>query len=116
MFFTQAYAQAATGPALGLGSGMDMILLFVPLIVIMYLFVIRPQRTQMKKREEILKTIRRGDQIVTGGIVAKVTKVIDDNELEAEIAEGIKVRVVRALVSEVRVKTEVLKEQAANKA
>ncbi len=114
--FTEAFAQTATGPASALGGGMDMILLFVPLILIMYLFVIRPQRTQMKKRAEILKNIRRGDQIVTGGIVAKVTKVIDDNELEVEIAEGVKIRVVRALISEVRAKTEQLKEQAANKA
>ena len=55
--------------------------------------------------------------IVTGGIVAKVTKIVDDSpELEAEIADGIKIKVVRALVTEVRSKTEVLKEQAANKA
>ncbi len=116
MLFTQAYAQTATPPASPLGGGLDMILLFVPLILIMYLFVIRPQRTQMKKREEILKNIRRGDQIVTGGLVAKVLKIVDDNEIEAEIADGIKVRVVRSSITEVRAKTELLKEQAANKA
>ena len=56
---------------------------------------LRPQRQQQKKREEILKNIRRGDQIVLGGgSVGKVTKVVDDNELEAEIADGVRVRVV----------------------
>jgi preprotein translocase subunit YajC len=77
----------------------------------MYFLIIRPQRAQMKRREELLKNIRRGDQVVTGGgIVGKVTKVVDDSELEVEIAEGIKVRVVRSGVSEVRVKGEPVKE------
>jgi preprotein translocase subunit YajC len=65
----------------------------------------------MKRRDELLKNIRRGDQVVTGGgIVGKVTKVVDDGELEVEIAEGMKVRVVRSGVSEVRVKGEPVKE------
>lgn len=65
----------------------------------------------MKRREELLKNIRRGDQVVTGGgIVGKVTKVVDDNELEVEIADGVKIRVVRSGVSEVRVKGEPVKE------
>lgn len=80
--------------------------------------IFRPQRQQQKKRAEILQNIRRGDQIVLGGgIVGKVTKVVDDGELEAEIADGVRVRVVRANISEVRVKSEPVKEQpqAANK-
>lgn len=81
------------------------------IFVVMYFLIIRPQRAQMKRREELLKNIRRGDQVVTGGgIVGKVTKVVDDTELEVEIAEGIKVRVVRSGVSEVRVKGEPVKE------
>ena len=96
---------------------MDIILLFVPMLVVFYFLIFRPQRQQQKKREEILKNIRRNDQVVLGGgIVCKVTKVIDDNELEAEIADGVRVRVVRANISEVRVKTDPVKEpQAANK-
>jgi preprotein translocase subunit YajC len=87
------------------------------MLVVFYFLIFRPQRQQVKKREEILKNIRRGDQVVLGGgIVGKVTKVIDDAELEAEIADGVKVRVVRANISEVRVKGEPVKEpQAANK-
>jgi preprotein translocase subunit YajC len=117
MIFTEAFAQSAPAASSPMGGGLDIILLFVPMLVVFYFLIFRPQRQQVKKREEILKNIRRGDQIVLGGgIVGKVTKVIDDAELEAEIAEGVKVRVVRANISEVRVKSEPVKEpQAANK-
>lgn len=115
MFITQAFAQdaAAAAPS-AMGSGFEMLLLFAPLMVVWYFFLIRPQRTQMKKREETLSSIRRGDQIVMGGgIVAKVTKVIDDKELEAEIADGVKVRIMRQYVAEVRVKGEPVKAENA---
>lgn len=117
MLFTEAFAQTAPAASSPLGSGFDIIILFLPMLVVFYFLIFRPQRQQMKKREEILKNIRRGDQIVLGGgIVGKVTKVIDDAELEAEIADGIRVRVVRANITEVRVKSEPVKEpQAANK-
>ncbi|MEF0938966.1 preprotein translocase subunit YajC [Rhizobium sp. BR 362] len=115
MFITNAYAQSATDPAAGVfgGSGFEMIILFVPLMVVWYFLLIRPQRAQAKKREEVLKNIRRGDQIVTSGIVGKVTKVVDDKELEVEIAEGVRIRVVRSAISEVRVKGEPVKADAA---
>jgi preprotein translocase subunit YajC len=117
MIFTEAFAQSATPSSSPLGSGFDILILFLPMIVVFYFLIFRPQRQQMKKREEILKNIRRGDQVVLGGgLVGKVTKVVDDNELEAEIADGVKVRVVRSMVAEVRVKSEPAKEpQAANK-
>ncbi|WP_085034053.1 preprotein translocase subunit YajC [Ensifer aridi] len=110
MFVTEAFAQTAT-PAAG---GADILMSILPFLLIfgvMYFLIIRPQRAQMKRREELLKNIRRGDQVVTGGgIVGKVTKVVDDAELEVEIADGIKVRVVRSGISEVRVKGEPVKE------
>lgn len=117
MFITEAFAQAApAGGAMGgLGSGLEMLLLFAPLMVVWYFFLIRPQRQQAKKREETLSAIRRGDQVVLGGgIVGKVTKVIDDKELELEVAEGVRIRAVRAYVAEVRVKGEPVKADAAN--
>ncbi|ASW06476.1 MULTISPECIES: preprotein translocase subunit YajC [Rhizobium] len=115
MFITNAYAQSATDSAASAfgGSGFEMIILFVPLMVVWYFLLIRPQRAQAKKRDEILKNIRRGDQIVTSGIVGKVTKVIDEKELEVEIAEGVRIRVVRSAISEVRVKGEPVKADAA---
>ena len=98
MFVTPAYAQAAGAGAAGGGMEMVMsILPFVLIFVIMYFLIIRPQRQQMKKREEMLKNIRRGDQVVTGGgIIGKVTKVIDDKEVEIEIAEGTRIRAARS--------------------
>ncbi|HEX9903893.1 MAG TPA: preprotein translocase subunit YajC [Propylenella sp.] len=103
MWVTPAYAQTAGG-----GSDiMTMLLPFALIFVIMYFLILRPQRQQAKRREEMLKAIRRGDMVVTnGGIVGKVTKVVDDNEVELQIAEGVKVRAVRSLIAEVRVKAE----------
>lgn len=106
MFVTPAYAQATGG-----GAGPDMLMSILPFIlifVIMYFLIIRPQRTQMKKRQEMLNAVRRGDTVVTGGgIVGKVVKVQDDsNELEVEIADGVRIRVVRGTLMEVRVKGE----------
>ncbi|MDV7144940.1 preprotein translocase subunit YajC [Tropicimonas sp. TH_r6] len=103
MFATPAYAQAA-------GAGGNPIMQFVPLIlifVIMYLLLIRPQQKKMKTHQKMVSELRRGDQIVTqGGIIAKVAKVKDDNELEVEIADGTKVRIVRSTVAQVISKTE----------
>lgn len=83
------------------------ILPFVLMFVIFYFLLIRPQRKQMQERKEMLGNLRRNDTIVTGGgVVGKVTKVIDDNEIEVEIAKDVKVRVMRNLVADVRVKGE----------
>jgi len=105
MFVTPAFAQASGGAA-----GPDMLMSILPFIlifVIMYFLIIRPQRTQMKKRQEMLSQVRRGDTVVTGGgIVGKVQKVVDDNELEVEIAEGVRIRVMRSTLMDVRVKGE----------
>jgi len=107
MFVTPAYAQTAGGG----GEILMSILPFLLIFVIMYFLIIRPQRTQMKKRAEMLANVRRGDQVVTGGgMIAKVTKVIDDAELEVEISDGVKVRLIRSLIADVRVKGEPAKE------
>ena len=109
MFVTPAYAQSAIGG--GGGEILMSILPFLLIFVIMYFLIIRPQRTQMKKRQEMLNNVRRGDQVVTGGgVIGKVSKVIDDAELEVEIADGVKVRLVRSLIADVRVKGEPVKE------
>lgn len=112
MFVTPAYAQGAGGG----GDILVSILPFVLIFVIMWFLIIRPQRQQQKKRQEMLNNIRRGDQVVTGGgISGKVTKVIDDTEIEVEIADGLRVRVMRALLAEVRVKGEPVQETAQKK-
>jgi preprotein translocase subunit YajC len=103
MWVTPAYAQTMGG-----GAGIvEMLLPFVLIFIIMYFLILRPQRQQVKRREEMLKAIRRGDTVVTnGGIVGKVTKVVDDNEVELQISDGVKVRAVRSLIAEVRTKGE----------
>ncbi|AKI00489.1 preprotein translocase, YajC subunit [Hoeflea sp. IMCC20628] len=109
MFVTPAHAQSLMG-----GGGSEILMSILPFLlifVIMYFLIIRPQRTQMKKREEMLKNVRRGDQVVTGGgILGKVTKVIDDAELEVEIADGVKIKLIRSLIADVRAKGEPVKE------
>lgn len=105
MFISPAYAQTATA------NGTDMLMSLLPfalIFVIMWFLIIRPQQTQAKKREEMLKNIRRNDTLITGGgIVAKVTKVTEgEPELEVEIAQGVKVKLLRSMVADVRVKGE----------
>ncbi len=104
MFITPAYAQTAAGGGLG-GVGQ-----FIPLILIfaiMYFLLIRPQQKKAKEHKAMIEALRRGDQIVTqGGIIGKVTKVKDNNEVEVEISQGVKVRVVQNTISTVLSKTE----------
>jgi len=106
MFVTEAFAQTV-GPAGGGSELLISVLPFIAVFAIMYFLIIRPQRSQMKKREEMLKNIRRGDTVVTGGgIIARVTKVLDNGELEVQISEQVRVRVLQSMVTEVRVKGE----------
>jgi len=113
MFVTPAYAQTA-------GVGPDAfvsILPFILIFVIMYFMIIRPQRTQLKKRGEMLSAIRRGDTVVTGGgLVGKVTKVNDgSDELEVDLGNGVKVTAIRQTIAEVRVKGEPVANQNVKK-
>jgi len=83
---------------------------FLPLILIfaiMYFLLIRPQQKKVKQHQNMVSALRRGDQVVTqGGVIAKVSKVKDDNEVELEIADGVKVRVVKTTIAQVLNKTE----------
>lgn len=112
MFVTPAYAQTATG---GTPDMLISVLPFVLIFVIMYFLIIRPQRQQLKKRQEMLTAVRRGDTVITGGgLVGKVTKVNDD-ELEIDLGGGTKVTAIRSTISGVRVKGEPVANQNANK-
>ena len=83
-------------------------LLFPLLIIaIFYLLVFRPQQQKVKAHAKMVSALRRGDQVVTqGGLIGKVTKVKEDNELEVELAQGVKVRVVQDTIMRVVSKTE----------
>jgi preprotein translocase subunit YajC len=90
---------------------------FLPLaliFVIMYVLMIRPQQKRVKQHQEMVKNLRRGDSVITsGGTVGKVTKVVDDDQIEIEIAQGVRVRQMRSMVTEVRAKGEPVAEDAA---
>lgn len=105
---TPAFAQGA-----GAGGTNDMIMSLVPFVlifIIMWFLIIRPQQKRVKEHRALVTNVRRGDTIVTsGGIIAKVSKVIDDNEIEAEIADGVKVKLLKAMISDVRTKGEPVK-------
>lgn len=101
MFISKAYAQAAAG-----GSSMDGLLSNIaPLIlifVVFYFLLIRPQQRKAREHREMLASVRRGDQVVTGGgFLGKVTKVLNDNEIEIELAEGMRVRALKGTLQNI---------------
>ena len=114
MFVTEAFAQG--NPLSGLMGGDNMfvqLLPFVLIFVIMYFLILRPQQKKVKDHAELVKNIRRGDTVVTsGGLVGKVTKVVDDDQIEFEISDGVRVRQMRQMISGVRAKGEPAKEKA----
>ncbi len=104
MFITPAFAQAAE-PAAG-----NPLSLFIPMIAIlgiMYFLVLRPQQKRLREHREMVAALRRGDIVVTaGGVIGKVVKVSGDSELLVEIADNVRIRVVKGTIAEVRTKTE----------
>jgi preprotein translocase subunit YajC len=102
MFISQAFAQAAPG-AEGAGGGMLLQLLPLVLIfVVFYFLLIRPQQKKMKDHKAMIAAVRRGDRVVTGGgIIGLVTKVPSETELQVEIADGVRVRVLRSSITDV---------------
>jgi preprotein translocase subunit YajC len=116
MFITPAFAQGIGG----LGGNSDMIMSLLPfagIFVIMYFLILRPQQKRVKAHQELVKNVRRGDTVITsGGIIAKVTKVIDDEQIEIEVADGVRARQLRSMISDVRAKGEPAKDDASAKA
>src|SRR5690606_11145757 len=104
MFVTPAYAQAAGGGA----GAMDIFTSLMPillLVVIFWLLIFRPQQKRMKQHQAMLSAITRDATVVTsGGLVGKVTKSVDGEDLEVEIAQGPRVKIARSGVSDVRSK------------
>lgn len=96
-------AQAAPG-------GGDLIGMMLPLILIMgvfYFLLIRPQQKKAKEHQAMLSKVAKGDTVIThGGLIGKVTKIVDDNEIQVEVGENVKVRVLRGGIHDVRSKGE----------
>ena len=108
MFISPAYAQT---PSLLGGEGMSFLVPMVLVFVIMYFLILRPQQKRVKQHAEMVKNVRKGDTVITsGGLVGKVTKVVDDDQIEVELAEGVRVRQMRSMVTDVRAKGEPVKD------
>jgi preprotein translocase subunit YajC len=96
-----AAAPVPAGPSL-----ISQLLFFLPLILIFYFLLIRPQQQRAKKHTEMISAIKRGDTVVTsGGLIGKVNKV-NDGEVSLDLAENVRVRVIKAMIIEVRNKAE----------
>ena len=99
MFISEAWAQGA-----GAG-GSDFLVQLFPLVlifIVFYFLLIRPQQSKMKQQREMLSGVKRGDRVVTGGgIIGLVTKVIGDNELQIELAEGVRVRIIKQTITDI---------------
>ena len=106
MFVTAALAQSTGTPAAAPGGISDLLIQFAPillLVVIFWLLIFRPQQKRAKAQQAMLGAITRGDTVVTtGGIVGKVTKAVDGEDLEVEISQGVRVKLVRGMIADVR--------------
>jgi preprotein translocase subunit YajC len=110
MFVTPAFAQ---GGMLGGDNMLVQLLPFILIFVIMYFLILRPQQKRTREHTELIKNVRRGDTVITsGGLVGKVTKVVDDDQIEIEVADGVRVRQVRSMISGVRAKGEPAKDES----
>ena len=106
MLFTPAYAQTAGGSA-GAAGGLLGIIPFILMFVIFYFLLIRPQQKRAKEHKQMVENLRRGDQVITaGGIHGKVTRVGQEDEAEVQVAEGVKIKVVKSTIATVVSKTE----------
>ena len=114
MWITPAYAQVSSPFGGDLLSPSSPIWMMGIIFVIMYVLMIRPQQKRVKQHQEMVKNLRRGDSVITsGGTVGKVTKVVDDDQIEIEIAQGVRVRQMKNMVTEVRAKGEPVADDAA---
>ncbi|MBA4788677.1 MAG: preprotein translocase subunit YajC [Pseudomonadota bacterium] len=111
MFITPAFAQGASAA----GGGTDMLIQLAPFLlifVVMYFLILRPQQKRAKAHQEMVNALRRGDVVVTsGGLVGKVARVVDEAEVELQIADNVKVRQLRAHITTVRSKGEPAKDE-----
>ena len=114
MFISPAFAQTTGSP--GTGDFIGMILPLVMIMVVFWFLLIRPQQKKQKEHQELIGKVARGDTVVTsGGLIGRVSKVVDERELLLEVGENVKVRIVRSAIAEVRAKGEPVKDDAAKK-
>jgi len=101
---TPAYAQAAGAQGAG---GYSFFIMLALMFGVFYFLLIRPQQKRQKEHKAMIDAVRRGDIVVTsGGMIGKVTKVIDDNEVQVELADNVRVRIIKSTLADVRGKSE----------
>jgi preprotein translocase subunit YajC len=106
MFISPAYAQMPSFISPELMNFVPIILIFL----LMYFLILRPQSKKAKQHRDMLEAIRRGDRVLTaGGIIGTVSKIENDQEIQVEIAENVRVRIAKATITQVLAKTEPLK-------
>ncbi len=111
MWITAAFAQTSSIVPAGATDTLVQLVPIVAMIAIVYFVLWRPQQRRAKEQRELVQAARRGDIVVTtGGLIGKVTKSVDDNEVEFEIAPNVKVRLARSGIAEVRSKGEPIKD------
>ncbi len=111
MFITEAFAQTAGASSFGMNDTVVQLVPIVAMIAIVYFVLWRPQQRRAKEQRELVQAARRGDTVVTtGGIIGKISKAVDDNEVELEVAPNVKVRLARSGIAEVRAKGETVKD------
>ncbi len=99
---TQTSLVLAAAAAPGGMSPFIGILPWVLIFVIFYFLMIRPQQQRVKQHQAMISAVKKGDEVITaGGIRARVTRLVDEREVEVEIAQGVKVRVIRSTLSQV---------------
>jgi preprotein translocase subunit YajC len=116
LFITPTFAQASGAAPMG---STDMLIQFAPFVfmaVIFYFLLIRPQQQRAKEQRNMVQAARRGDVVVTtGGLIGKITKSTDENEVEVEIAPNVRVRLARSGIADIRSKGEPVKDAPATK-
>ncbi|MCA3247822.1 MAG: preprotein translocase subunit YajC [Azospirillum sp.] len=104
MFISPAYAQTAGGDG---GNFFIQLLPLVLIFVVFYFLIIRPQSKKVKEHKAMVEALKRGDRVVTsGGLIGTIQRVVSDREAVLEIADGVRVRIVRQMIAEVMAKTE----------
>ncbi len=101
MLISPAYAQSIVPGGFDITSLLPLVLIFL----VFYLLLIRPQQKKVKLHREMISNLRRGDRVVTsGGIMGLITRIMNENEMMVEIAEGVRVKVARSMISSLVVK------------
>lgn len=110
MFITPAHAQTAADP--GMAGAFVQLAPLIFIFVIFYFLLIRPQQAARKKHMEMVANVKRGDVVVTaGGIIGKITKVLDGDEIMVELADNVSVKVLKSTLSDVRTKSQPANDQ-----